>query len=60
MDFQNMSSFFKTLSGCELVALAALVAVSISQNLDIDDINVLGNFFSALGANLSTIASSEI
>lgn len=59
MDFCGLSSFLKTLSGCELVALAGLLSVSISQNLDCDDVDTLGNFFSALGANLSTIATAQ-
>jgi len=59
MDFCGLSSFLKNLSGCELVALAGLLSVSISQNLDCDDVDTLGNFFSALGSNLSTIASSQ-
>lgn len=59
MDFCSLSSFLKDLSGCELVALAGLLCVCISQKLDCDDINTLGNFFSALGSNLSTIAASQ-
>lgn len=58
MDFRGMSCFLETLSGCELVAFAALIAVSISQNLNADEINILGNFLSALGSNLSTIAAT--
>lgn len=59
MDFRSMCSFINTLSGCELVTLALLIAISISQNLNNDDVNILGNFFSAIGSNLSTIASSN-
>ena len=44
------------LSGCELVSIAAILAVSISQNLSPDETDTLGNFFSALVSNLSTIA----
>lgn len=52
MDFFN-------LSGCELVALAAVLSVSISKDLSPDEIDTLGNFFSALGSNLSTIATAQ-
>lgn len=52
-------SSLSDLSGCELVGLASIVAISISQNLSPDEIDTLGNFFSALGANLSTIATAE-
>lgn len=47
------------LSGCELVSLAAILAVTISQNLSLDETDTLGNFFSALGSNLSTIATAN-
>lgn len=49
----------KCLSGCELVTLANTVACIISKDLTTDEIDVLGNFFSALGSNLSTIASVQ-
>lgn len=47
------------LSGCELVALASIIAIELSQGLSADETDTLGNFFSALGANLSTIATSR-
>lgn len=47
------------LNGCELVSLAAILAISISQGLSPDEIDTIGNFFAALGSNLSTIASSQ-
>lgn len=47
------------LSGCELVTLASIIAIYISNEFSSDEVDVLGNFFSALGSNLSTIASAE-
>ena len=47
------------LSGCELVALASIIAIYISNEFSSDEVDVLGNFFSALGSNLSTIGSSR-
>lgn len=47
------------LSGSELVILASTLAIIISQDLSPDEIDTLGNFFSALGSNLSTIATAE-
>ncbi len=44
------------LSGCELVTLASIVAVTISKGLTAGEINTLGNFFTAIGTNLTTIA----
>ncbi len=47
------------LSGCELVAIASLIAIKIAEGLSPDEIDTLGNFFSALGSNLSTIATAS-
>lgn len=52
MDFFN-------LSGCELVSLAAILSVSIAKDLTSEETDILGNFFSALGSNLSTIAAIQ-
>ncbi len=51
-------SCLSELSGYELVTLAALLAVYISNGLSSDEIDTLGNFFSALGENLSTIGGA--
>lgn len=51
--------FLKDVSGCELVTLASIFAVFLSQGLSPDEIDTLGNFLSAVGANLSTIASTQ-
>lgn len=47
------------MSGCELIALATIIAIKISNGLTLDEIDTLGNFFSALGSNLSTIATAS-
>lgn len=47
------------LSGTELVTLASIISIYISNELSADEIDTLGNFFSALGANLSTIGSAS-
>lgn len=47
------------LSGCELVSLASILAILISQDLSVDEMSTLGNFFQALGTNLDTIAASK-
>ena len=59
MNCDDFSRFLNSLSGCELVALAGIIAVSLSSNLSVEDTNTLGNFFSALGQNLSTIADAS-
>ena len=50
---------FNNLSGCELVTLASILSIYISNDLSPDEIDTLGNFFSALGSNLSTISTAE-
>lgn len=47
------------LNGCELVALASVLAVTLSENLNANDTGILGDFFSALGQNLSVIAGTK-
>ncbi len=47
------------LSGNELVALASIISVAISQNLNATETNALGNFFEAVGTNLTIIAESK-
>lgn len=49
--------FLNDLSGCELITLASIFAITISKNLSNDEINILGDFFSAVGDNLSLIGS---
>ncbi|WP_416200478.1 MAG: hypothetical protein ACFWUD_04955 [Thermocaproicibacter melissae] len=45
--------------GDDLVLLAALIAISISRDVDTDTLNLLGSFYSSLGQNLSTIAAKR-
>lgn len=53
-----MNSFFD-LSGSELVALASILSIYISQGLSPDEIDTLAAFFSALGDNLGVLASTN-
>lgn len=45
-------------SGCELVSIAGILAINISNGLTSDEIGTLGNFFSALGDNLNIISGT--
>lgn len=54
-----LTHLLNDLSGAELVLLSSVLAILISENLDNDDINTLGNFLSSLGQNLTTIASAN-
>lgn len=47
------------LSGCELVALASIVSIWISEGLSAEDTGLLGSFFSSIGDNLATIAATK-
>ncbi len=54
-----MNSFFD-LSGPELIALASIFAIYISQQgLSSDELSTLAAFFSALGDNLGVLSSTN-
>ena len=44
------------LSGCEIVTLANIIAVTISQNLTSEEAALLAGFFTIIGDSLATIA----
>lgn len=50
---------FNHLSGSELVTLANVLSIILSENKLPSEIDVMGNFFSSLGSNLSTIATAK-
>ena len=52
MDYNNCS-------GSNLIALAASLAILISQEFETDELNVLAAFFSAVGDNIAIIAASR-
>ena len=58
MNCKDFSNFLNGLSGYELVAIASFLSFIIANKLSSDEINILGSFFSTLGQNLSTIAST--
>lgn len=49
--------FLDNLSGCELVALASIISIYLADGLTADQISTLGDFFSALGDNLSLLSN---
>ena len=49
---EDLSDIFCKDAGTELVLLGALVAMSISHNLDAYEQNLFGNFLQAVGENL--------
>lgn len=50
---------FDDLSACELIALANLVAIAISQQLTVQEINTLITFLSAVASNLSILSNEK-
>lgn len=47
------------LSGCEIVTLANIIAITISQNLTAEEIALLAGFFTIIGDSLATISSTN-
>lgn len=44
------------LNGCQLVTLANIIAISISQNLTSDEMAILSGFFTIIGDSLATLS----
>lgn len=55
---ENEMLFFE-LSSDELTILASLVALGLSKGLNVEQINILGNFIVAVGSLMTTIAAQE-
>ena len=60
MGWNSLDNLFGNISGPELVAVAGIFAIMISQGLNQDEIATLASFFSALGDNLGIIGSSNL
>lgn len=46
------------LSGCELVTLANIIAIFISQGLSSDELAILSGFFNIIGDSLGTLSAT--
>lgn len=44
------------LSGCEIVAIANIIAIAISQNLTSNELAILAGFFTIIGDSLATLS----
>lgn len=51
--------FLNNLSGSELVTFSALFSILLSNGLTSSEIDTLGNFLTAVGTNLTTIAAAK-
>lgn len=47
-------------SGCELVTLANVLAIQLSQGLTAEELAILGGFFNSLGDNLGLLAATKV
>lgn len=43
--------------GNDIILYAAIMAIIIGQNLSVNELNLLGNFFQAVGQNLEVLAA---
>ena len=48
-DYKSLSDFLFSFSGNEFAIMSSIIGFIISQNLNIDQVNSLGNFFEAVG-----------
>lgn len=51
--------FLTQLSGYELVTLASIFSIILSEPLNTNELDILANFVTTLGDNLATIASAR-
>ena len=48
-DYKSLADFLFSFSGNEFAIISSIIGFVISQNLDIDEVNSLGNFFENIG-----------
>ena len=48
-DYKSLSDFLFSFTGNEFAIISSIVGFIISQNLEIDEVNSLGNFFESVG-----------
>ena len=48
-DYKSIADFLFSFTGNEFAITSSIVAFIISQNLSIDEVNSIGNFFEAVG-----------
>lgn len=47
------------LNGCELVTLANIIAISLSQGLTTDELAILSGFFNIIGDSLAALSTTN-
>lgn len=58
-DYNSLCDFLFSFSGNEFAIIASIAGYIIAQNLQIDQMNSLGNFFELLGQFMLSIAAQE-
>lgn len=48
-DYKSLADFLFSFSGNEFAIMSSIIGFIISQNLNVDQVNSLGNFFEAVG-----------
>lgn len=58
-DYKSLSDFLFSFTGNEFAIFASIIGFVISQNLDIDQVNSLGNFFECVGQFMLSKAAQD-
>ena len=58
-DYKSLADFLFSFSGNEFAIFASIVGFIISQNLSIDEVNSLGNFFECVGQFMLSKAAQD-
>ena len=58
-DYKSLADFLFSFSGNEFAIISSIIGFVISQNLDIDEVNSLGNFFENIGQFMLAKAAQD-
>lgn len=58
-DYASLSDYLFSFTGNEFAIISSIIGFIISQNLTIDQVNSLGNFFEAIGQFMLSKASQD-
>lgn len=60
INYQSFLEYFASLSGVEYIVITSILALLITENIDVTYQNSLGNFFMQLGQNIITITGQDL
>ena len=58
-DYKSLADFLFSFTGNEFAIISSIIGFVISQNLDIDEVNSLGNFFENIGQFMLAKAAQD-